>query len=135
MITAALLLAWATSGGGSLAADPAPPVLQVQDQVEVDTSKVRYGTLANFDATKGHKVATVRSTDVYLKIPAYQTIVKEGIQEGTARWSKLMKEATEAYKKALRTVASNGSYVLIVEEGGITGYTTTDATTAIIDAL
>ncbi len=134
MLIPSLLLALAASG-------EAPPaeLCQLpswsQDAVDIDKSKVRYGNLADFDATKGHKVATVRSKDVYKQIPAYQTIVKEGIERGTARWNQLMKQATAQFKKALKSVATSGSYVLIVEEGAITGYTTTDATTDIIDAL
>ncbi len=136
MLTTALLLAWATSGEVLPAADLSTPVEWLQDQVEIDKAKVRYGNLADFDAEKGHKVATVRSKDVYKQIPAYQTIVKEGIEKGTARWNQLMKEATAQFKKALKAVATSGSYVLIVEEGAITGYDkTTDATTDIIDAL
>lgn len=102
---------------------------------DIDIDKVRYGDAATFDDSKGHKVATVRSTDVYLQIPSYQTIQKEGVPEGTARWNKLMKEATRDYKKALSSAASKWNYVLIIEDGGITGYPTTDATNQIIDSL
>jgi hypothetical protein len=81
-------------------------------------------------------VGTVRSTEVYEAIPAYKTIKKEGVQEGTARWQQLMREATEAYKAALRKVASDNSFVLIVEEGGISGYEhASDCTASVIGAL
>ena len=135
MMMTNLLLMLATSGEVLPVVELPEPVSWVQDSVEIDKSKVRYGNFADFDAEKGHKVATVRSTDVYKQIPAYQTIVKEGIERGTARWNQLMKEATAHFKKALKAVATSGSYVLIVEEGAISGYSTTDATTAIIDAL
>ncbi|MBC8329624.1 MAG: hypothetical protein ISR76_03685 [Planctomycetes bacterium] len=134
MLIPSLLLAFAASGEAPPLELARPPVW-TQDSVEIDKSKVRYGNFADFDATKGHKVATVRSTDVYQQIPSYQTIVKEGIERGTARWNQLMKEATAHYKRALKSVATAGSYVLVVEEGAISGYSTTDATTAIIDAL
>jgi hypothetical protein len=58
------------------------------------------------------------------------------VQEGTARWQQLMREATEAYKAALRKVASDNSFVLIVEEGGISGYEhASDCTASVIGAL
>ena len=107
-----------------------------QDGVTLDRDKVRYGDASTFDAKKAHKVGTVRSTAVYEAIPAYKTIKKEGIQEGTARWQQLMREATEAYKAALRKVASDNSFVLIVEEGGISGYEhASDCTSSVIGAL
>jgi hypothetical protein len=78
----------------------------------------------------------VRSTEVYEQIEAYKTIKKEGVQEGTARWQQLMKEATAAYKAALKKVASDYSFVLIVEDGGISGYEhASDCTSSVIAAL
>ncbi|RMH01800.1 MAG: hypothetical protein D6702_10425 [Planctomycetota bacterium] len=136
MLMPSLLLALAAPGGELPPAVCVPAsVLPAPSGVEIDRSRIRYGNLADFDPEKGHKVATVRSTEVYTEIPAYKTIVKEGIERGTARWIQLMKEATAQFKKALKTVAATENYVLIVEEGGISGYPTTDATTAIIDAL
>lgn len=136
MLIPCLLLAFAApEGSGALEEAKPPSLVRTLDAVDVDKSKIRFGSLSDFDPEKGHRVATVRSQDVYLQIPAYQTILKEGIEKGTARWNQLMQEATAQFKKALRTVAANGSYVLIVEEGGISGYSTTDASTAIIDAL
>jgi hypothetical protein len=107
----------------------------VQDTVKLDTSKVRYGDHSQFDSKRGDKVGTVRSTDVYEAIPAYKTIKKEGVTQGSARWEQLMQEATSAFKSALRTVASNQSLVLIVEEGGISGYSTSDVTSSVISSV
>lgn len=107
-----------------------------QDGVTLDRDKVRYGDASSFDPKKGLKVGTVRSTEVYEQIEAYKTIKKEGVQEGTARWQQLMKEATAAYKAALRKVAGDNSFVLIVEEGGISGYEhASDCTASVIGAL
>lgn len=114
----------------------ADSALLCQDGVTLDRDKVRYGDAATFDAKKAQKVGTVRSTEVYEAIPAYKTIKKESVQEGTARWQQLMREATEAYKAALRKVAGDNSFVLIVEEGGITGYEhASDCTASVIGAL
>jgi len=107
-----------------------------QDGVTLDQDKVRYGDGATFDAKKAQKVGTVRSTEVYEAIPAYKTIKKEGVVEGTARWQQLMKEATAAYKAALKKVAGDNSFVLIVEEGGISGYEhASDCTASVIAGL
>ena len=106
-----------------------------QDGLKLDRDKIRYGDASQFDAKRGDKVGTVRSTEVYAAIPAYKTIKKEGVTEGSARWQQLMREATEAYKAGLRTVAGNQSLVLIVEEGGISGYTTSDVTSSVVSSV
>lgn len=107
----------------------------VQDGVKLDTSKVRYGDHSQFDSKRGDKVGTVRSTEVYEAIPAYKTIKKEGVSEGSARWQQLMREATDSYKSALSAVARNQSLVLIVEEGAISGYSTSDVTSSVIGSV
>ncbi len=105
------------------------------DDVKVDPAKIEYGRLKDFRPEEGKPVGVVRPKDVYLEIPAYQTILKERIEKGTARWNQLMREATAAYKRAIRRVGEQGGYVLIVQEGGISGYPTTDVTREVIDAL
>ena len=132
MKTALLLLLTAFSAGYT---DEATASAGVDFSVQLDHSKVRHGNPGDFDPEKGHRVSTVRSKEVYKAIPAYQTIVKEKVQQGTARYTKLMKEATRNFRKALKAAAGQGSFVLIVEEGGITGYSTTDLTAEIIQAL
>lgn len=112
----------------------AAQALQDQDKVKLDEKAIRYGKAADFDPAKNSKVGTVRSTDVYNEIPAYQTIIKEKVDEGSARWLQLMREATQAYRGALEKVAGT-DYVLIVEEGGISGYPAADLTATIIQAL
>lgn len=106
-----------------------------QELVKLDRDKVRYGDASQFDSKRGDKVGTLRSTEVYEAIPAYKTIKKEGVTEGSARWQQLMHEATEAYKSALKAVASSQSLVLMVEEGGISGYSTTDVTSNVISSV
>lgn len=110
--------------------------VMAQDGVKLDRDKVRYGDASAFDAKRGDKVGTVRSTEVYEAIPAYKTIKREGVTEGSARWQQLMREATESYKGALRTVAGNQGLVIIVEEGGISGYANVaDVTAAVSGAV
>jgi len=133
MKTALLVLLVAFSAGNT--GDEATASAGVDFSVQLDHSKVRHGNPGDFDPEKGHRVSTVRSKEVYQAIPAYQTIVKEKVLQGTARYTKLMKEATRNFRKALKVAAGQGSFVLIVEEGGITGYPTTDLTTEIIQAL
>jgi len=111
-------------------------LISPQDGVTLDRAEIRYGDASSFDASKAHKVGTIRSKDIYEEIPAYKTIKKEGIVEGTARWQQLMKEATESYKKALKKIASDNSFILIVEEGGISGYEhVSDCTALVISSL
>ncbi len=105
-------------------------------EVRLDRSKVRHGNASSFDPAGSAMVATVRSTDVYNATPAGKIIKKEGITKGTARYNKLIRQATASYKAALKKVANASSYVLIVEQGGISGYSNvTDATAAIISAI
>jgi len=103
--------------------------------VKIDESKCRYGDVGSFKPKQGQKVGVVRSKEVYLEIPAYKTILKEKVKKGTARYNQLINEATVAFKKALGKVAKKGGLVLIMEEGGIQGYPTTDVTNGVIRAL
>lgn len=110
--------------------------LLIEEGVQLDRSKVRYGNAGKFDTEGTKAVGTVRSTEVYEQIPAYQTIQKEGLEKGSARYNKLIRTATKDFKAALKKVAGEKSFVLIVEEGGISGYAhVTDATSDIIAAL
>ncbi|MFT7516885.1 MAG: hypothetical protein ACI84O_000670 [Myxococcota bacterium] len=110
--------------------------VMAESEVRLDRSKVRHGNASSFDPAGNAKVATVRSTEVYNATPAGKTIKKEGVEKGSARYNKLIREATNTYKVALKKVAASSSYTLIVEQGGISGYTNvTDATAAIISAI
>jgi hypothetical protein len=110
--------------------------VMAQSEVRLDRSKVRHGNASSFDPAGTAKVATVRSTEVYNATPAGKTIKKEGVEKGSARYNKLIRQATSTYKAALKKVANGSNYVLIVEAGGISGYTNvTDATAAIISAI
>ena len=105
-------------------------------EVRLDRSKVRHGNASSFEPAGSAKVATVLSTEVYNATPAGKIIKKEGVEKGTARYNKLIRQATASYKAALKKVANTSSYVLIVEQGGISGYSNvTDATAAIISAI
>ena len=108
----------------------------VVESVHLDRAKIRYGNAGNFDPEGTKTVGTVRSTEVYEQIEAYQTIQKEGLEKGSARYNKLIRQATKDFKAALKKVAGQKSFVLIVEEGGISGYAhVTDATSDITAAL
>jgi hypothetical protein len=111
------------------------PLLAQASGVTLDKSKVRYGDASKFDATKAHKVGTLRSKDVYAQTPQRKEIDREGIKPGTARYNQLMKEATKSYKAAVKKVAKSKSLKLVVEEGGISGYDVTDVTSDVIAAL
>ena len=110
--------------------------IMAEAEVRLDRSKVRHGDAASFDPAGSAKVATVRSTDVYNATPAGKIIKKEGVEKGSARYDTLIRQATKTFKSALKKVANSSNYVLIVEQGGISGYTNvTDATSSIISAI
>ena len=102
--------------------------------VVIDANKVRFGSISAFSEQRKDPVAVVNSKTVYESIPEHQTIVKEGIQKGTARYAKLMQVCTTKYKIALPK-ASRNKYVLVIEVGGISGYPTTDITNSVISML
>ena len=96
----------------------------------IDATKVRHGNYSEFDATAEDLVATVDSKIVYRAIPEYKTILREKLEEGSARYAILIRTCTRKFKAALKL--SQGSYVLIVEVGGVKDYPTTDITQNII---
>ena len=135
LITFALVALALSASAPIVVADSESPIL-IQEEVQLDRTKVRHGNVSKFDAEGTAAVGTIRSTEVYEQIPAYQTIQKEGLEKGSARYTKLIRQATKSYKAALKKVAKDKSFALIVEEGGISGYAhVTDATSDIISAL
>ena len=135
LITIALAVL-AFSFSAPLVVAEAESSILIIEEVQLDRTKVRHGNVSKFDMKGTSVVGTIRSTEVYEQIPAYQTIQKEGLEKGSARYTKLIRQATKSYKAALKNVAKDKSYALIVEEGGISGYAhVTDATSAIISAL
>ena len=99
----------------------------------IDVSLIRYGKYSEFSAERGDSVAVVDSKKVYLAIPERQTIIREGVKKGTARYYKLTRICTDKYKKAIKAAAAG--YVLVVEIGGVKDYKTTDITDNIINNL
>lgn len=78
-------------------------------------------------------MCVINSKEVYTHIPYYQTIIKEGIKQGTARYAKLMRQSTTLYKSTL----GKAGIPLIVEIGGVntTLHKTEDVTKKIISLL
>ena len=101
--------------------------------INIDESKIRYGNINNFK--DGDKIAVVDSKAVYKEIPSYKTIIKESLKQGTARYQILMSKATATFKRSMKSYARTGSFVLIVEKGGISDYTVTDGTSGIIKEI
>jgi hypothetical protein len=135
LLTLLLGLATFSFAAPTVLADTENSVISMEE-VQLDRAQVRWGNASKFDLKGSAAVGTVRSTDVYDAIPAYKTIKKEGLEKGSARYTMLIGQATKAYKAALKKVGQDKSYALIVEEGGISGYTNvTDATSDIIAAL
>ena len=78
----------------------------------IDITKVRYGNYSD------------------RAIPEYKEILREKLEEGSARHASLMRTCTKKFKAALKI--SQGAYVLIVEVGGVKNYPTTNITQNII---
>tara|TARA_R110000765_G_scaffold331021_1_gene421808 strand:- start:706 stop:1116 length:411 start_codon:yes stop_codon:yes gene_type:complete len=84
----------------------------------INPAKIRYGTIVAYEK-QGGDIALVDSKKVYVKISEYQTIKKEGIQPGTARYSQLMTACTKKFRIAVTKTAKLYNYALVVEEGGV----------------
>jgi len=64
-------------------------------------------------------IALINSKEVYAQIAEYKTIKKEGIKQGTARYTQLMQICTKKYRKAVSKTAKLYNHALVVEEGGV----------------
>jgi len=102
---------------------------------KIDPNLVRYGSISSFDESKGDRIGTIKSQKLYLALPEYQTIKSEKVKPGTARYTQLMRGATMRYSKILSSVSKSQNFVIIVEEGGVHGYKTTDITTMCIERV
>ena len=100
----------------------------------IAADKVRHGTHRGYDE-KVHTIGVGDSKTVYLAIPEYKQIKKEKVKEGSARYFQLMKRATDRYHKALQKAAKEGGYYVLVEQGGVQGYSTTNVTELCISNL
>ena len=109
-------------------------VLGLLTSVVIDSNKIRFGELQNFKEERNDAVAVVKSKEVYFCIEEYKQIKEEGIKPGSARYTQLMAACTKKYRSGLRKAAS-GTYVLVIEEGGISGYPVTDITKQVIEQL
>jgi|10_taG_2_1085330.scaffolds.fasta_scaffold80048_3 hypothetical protein len=96
---------------------------------------VRYGSTDAWDNAGHPTVPIIESTLVYKKIPAYQTIIKENIRKGSARYTHLMLEATNTYKSKLRDLATKHNYIIIVEKGGVVNHPVKNITLDVISLL
>ena len=97
----------------------------------IDSTKVRHGHLSNFK--EGQTVHVIQSQKVYAHMEPYNTILKEKLQKGQARYNILMRRCTALYKAVL----GKSGYSLIVEIDGVdkTLHKTEDVTNKIISLL
>tara|TARA_R110000850_G_scaffold63731_2_gene143714 strand:- start:596 stop:949 length:354 start_codon:yes stop_codon:yes gene_type:complete len=112
-----------------------PLLMLLSAHPNIDTTLIRYGSISNFSAERGDKVATVNSKNIYKKLPSYILLEKEGAKKGSARYNELMTKATKNYKRVLRAVAVKKKFVLIVEQGGVVDYKSEKATTLCIGEI
>ncbi len=133
-IAGAMVLSAAANPAQNFQDSEAACYSQEKEKAKVNSGKIRHGKLADVNLEKD-KIAVINSKKIYLEIPAYKAIVKDKVKKGTARYIKLMEEATALYRATLEKVANKKSIKLIVEVGGVSGVKTTDLTDAIIAAL
>ena len=97
----------------------------------INPDKLRFGRIENH--VDGQVVSTVDSKLIYKEIPEYQTIIKDKVPKGTARYTQLMLTATKLYKGAL----GKAGIPLIVEIDGVNKklHKTEDVTKKIISLL
>ena len=106
-------------------------ILSTPDVDGIISSKIRWGTISKY--TEGQVVCIINSKEVYKNIPYYQTIIKEGIHQRSARYAQLMRQATTLYRSTL----GKAGIPLIVETDGVdkTLHKTEDVTQKIISLL
>ena len=97
----------------------------------INPEKLRFGRMESH--VDGQVVSTVNSKLIYKEIPEYQTIIREKVPKGTARYTQLMLTATRLYKGAL----GKAGIPLIVEFDGVDTalHKTEDVTQKIISLL
>ena len=108
---------WLLSDSSSGENPEDPTVLLLAEKGDRGGNPVRRGTLGDFNAERGDAVGEVDSRKVYLAIPSYQTLRKENVRRGSAKWAILMQEATSAFSYALGRAARSSHCVLVVEKG------------------
>ena len=108
---------WLLSDSSSGENPEDPSVLLLAGEKDRGGNPVRRGTLRDFNAERGDALGEVDSRKVYLAIPSYQTIRKEKIRRGSARWALLMRETTTAFNNSLERASRSSHCVLVVEKG------------------
>jgi len=105
--------------------------IKPQPRVRV-TGTVLLGSTVGFSG-----IATVDRRRVFQSIPAWRTIVAEKLSRNTARYHFLLKEANDAFRRALEQVAVDNGVDLVVDSGGVeaTGLEVQDLTEAMERAV
>ena len=95
----------------------------------VDGEKIYHGKL---DGAK--KVAVIKAKSVFLEIEEYKKIVEKGLTPDDPEYYVLLAAANRKFYDAVESVARDGSYDCVAEEGTVE-VEATDATQAVIGAL
>jgi hypothetical protein len=116
---------------GGEAVTPAPTHEDGKKGVVV-SGKVYLGEKASFT-----RAVTIDQKKVFEAIPAYQSIKKENVEKDTARYHFLIQEANRVFKEALKKLAKEKGFDLVVEKDGIKipGESVSDMTQSVIDAI
>ncbi len=82
------------------------------------------------------KPAELVAADVFREIPEYKKIKDGGLKDGDAEYWVLLNKANERFRQALRKVADDAKYDVVVEKGSAKfGSVPPDITQPVIGAL
>jgi hypothetical protein len=99
-----------------------PGALQARADDNPEQEKVTYRVSGEIYQGKRNSFNTPCVLDrdkVFAKIPAYKKIKREGLDKNSARYYFLLEEANRVFRAAVKKVAEEKGYDLVVEKGGI----------------
>jgi hypothetical protein len=110
------------------------------NQPEEIKKKITYKITGNIyfgDKAKFKKPCIIDRDKVFAKIPAYQAIKREKLDQSSARYFFLLEEANRVFRAKVKEVAEENEFDLVVERNGIKakGVKFTDITKDVIKAV
>jgi hypothetical protein len=84
-----------------------------------------------------HSLGTVDRRAVFVRIPAYRSIVNEKLDRRSPRFHFLLREANLVFRRALEKVARENACDLVVDEGGVSavGIVISDLTRKVLEIV
>ncbi len=91
-------------------------------QDEEDEEKITYrvtGDVYHGDKYRFSAPCVLEREKIFAKIPAFQTIKREGLDKSNARYYILIEQANRVFRAKLTEVSRKLKYDLVVEKGGV----------------